>query len=131
MTSVDFHVTAKVRGCARPRVTRNGTYIPKTTREYQKAVKDAFKSTGAGKMTGPIAVSIDVFRKLPSGEPKSVTHKPDTVRPDADNIAKTILDALNGLAWEDDNQVVFLCVQKHPRSRAQKEDCVVVNIRRA
>jgi Holliday junction resolvase RusA-like endonuclease len=29
-------------------------------------------------------------------------------RPDIDNLAKLVLDALNGVAWEDDNQVAML-----------------------
>ena len=35
-----------------------------------------------------------------------------TKKPDADNIAKAILDALNGLAFYDDAQVVYLQVSK-------------------
>ena len=33
-------------------------------------------------------------------------------KPDADNIAKAILDSLNGLAYKDDNQIVDLSVKK-------------------
>ena len=33
-------------------------------------------------------------------------------KPDCDNIAKIILDALNGLAYDDDAQVVQLSVKK-------------------
>jgi Holliday junction resolvase RusA-like endonuclease len=33
-----------------------------------------------------------------------------TKKPDADNIAKVILDALNGIAYRDDTQVVDLTV---------------------
>ena len=35
-----------------------------------------------------------------------------TKKPDTDNIAKTILDSLNGIAFEDDKQVVALLVKK-------------------
>lgn len=33
-------------------------------------------------------------------------------KPDADNVAKSILDALNGLAYKDDSQVANLLVFK-------------------
>jgi Holliday junction resolvase RusA-like endonuclease len=33
-------------------------------------------------------------------------------KPDLDNIAKTVLDALNGVCYEDDAQVVILSVTK-------------------
>jgi Holliday junction resolvase RusA-like endonuclease len=35
-----------------------------------------------------------------------------TIKPDTDNIAKSILDSLNGIAYKDDKQVVKLTVEK-------------------
>ena len=35
-----------------------------------------------------------------------------TKRPDADNVAKIVLDGLNKVAWEDDTQVVEMMVIK-------------------
>lgn len=43
--------------------------------------------------------------------------QPDTLKPDADNIAKTVLDGLNGKAFKDDSQVTTLKVIKAPRMR--------------
>lgn len=36
-----------------------------------------------------------------------------TKKPDADNLAKAVLDALNGIAWADDCQVCELNIKKH------------------
>lgn len=36
-----------------------------------------------------------------------------TVKPDTDNIAKSILDSLNGIAYLDDKQFVKLEVEKY------------------
>ena len=36
----------------------------------------------------------------------------DTKRPDADNLQKFVLDALEGIAYEDDAQVVSIAVKK-------------------
>ena len=36
-----------------------------------------------------------------------------TKKPDADNIAKAVCDALNGIAYKDDSQVVDLTVRKY------------------
>ena len=44
-----------------------------------------------------------------------------TKKPDADNIAKAILDALNGLAYYDDAQVVHLEVQKRYSNEPRAE----------
>ena len=35
------------------------------------------------------------------------------MKPDTDNIAKSVLDALNGLAYGDDKQIVELKVRKY------------------
>ena len=42
-------------------------------------------------------------------------------RLDADNIAKSILDGLTGVAYEDDDQVVELLVKKHKVKRKEEE----------
>lgn len=112
-----FEVRGEVVGSARPRVTRHGTYIPAKTRRYRETIKGNFIEQGGRVMRGPLSVRIDVYRKLPKSRPKRMESEPDTFKPDVDNIAKNVLDALNGLAWEDDSQVVALTVRKWPRRR--------------
>lgn len=51
---------------------------------------------------------------------------PDTQKPDADNIAKLVLDALNGHAYADDSQVAALYVVKSPRVRGDTQRMEVV-----
>ena len=65
----------------------------------------------------PVAVRIDAYGPLPESRPKSITSEPYTFKPDADNIAKLVLDGMNGAVWGDDNQVVELHVVKWPRMR--------------
>lgn len=124
-----FTVTGRVVGSARPRVTKYGTYIPKPTRDYRARIKGAFIEAGGLRMGGPLSVRVDVYRALPRSRPKRVESEPDTFKPDVDNIGKNVLDALNGIAWDDDSQVVELTVRKHPRTRAQER--IVVEIGRA
>lgn len=38
--------------------------------------------------------------------------KPHTQKPDCDNLGKTVLDALNRIAWADDGQVASLTIRK-------------------
>ena len=45
-------------------------------------------------------------------------------KPDADNIGKIILDALNGIAYADDNQVTQLNIKKNYGSKS----CIKVKI---
>ena len=55
---------------------------------------------------------------MPESWPKSKKAKAlagiitPTVKPDADNLAKSVCDSLNGVAWADDKQVIKLHVIK-------------------
>lgn len=64
-----------------------------------------------------VAVRLTIDAVFP--RPKSMTRKrgpnprePKTGKPDVDNVAKSVLDALNGLAWADDSAVACLTVRK-------------------
>lgn len=124
MASVSFDVLGKVMGKGRPRFTRSGRpYTPKATRDYEMAIRDAFENAPERPpepFSGPIAVCIKTYRKLPKSTPKSVIREPDTHKPDIDNVAKIVLDALNGVAWEDDAQVVSLTASKLDRTRSHE-----------
>lgn len=52
---------------------------------------------------------VAMLSTVKSGPRKGLTRKLD-----ADNIGKAVLDALNGIAWADDDQVTDLRVRKEP-----------------
>ena len=119
--AVDFDVPL-VRGKGRVRFMRQTgrTYTPDATAEAMERVRSAYMTRAQGTMAPkgvPVMVEIDTYRPLPKSRPKRVTHEPDVYKPDADNVAKLVLDALNGTAWTDDTQVTHLVVQKHHRTR--------------
>lgn len=66
----------------------------------------------------PVKVSILAFYAIPASETKKRkalmrnNEISPTVKPDWDNIDKIVCDALNGLAWKDDAQVVEAYVEK-------------------
>jgi Holliday junction resolvase RusA-like endonuclease len=118
------HVIEGVMGKARPRVTRSGhAYTPKNTVNYENYVKLKYVADGGERREGPIKAVIHVFYEIP----QSATKKRRTAileglelptkKPDADNIAKIILDSLNGIAFHDDSQVTSLEIE----SITQKE----------
>lgn len=49
-----------------------------------------------------------------------------TKKPDADNVLKAVLDALNGLAWVDDAQVFSATVRKFVCSGDCMPRCEIV-----
>lgn len=115
-------VFGKVVGKARPRFTRRGrAYTPKATVEFEQRIRDAWLRAGHPCALGPVKVQIVSIRPLPKSAPKRRNGEPDVFKPDADNIAKAVLDALNGYAYKDDSQVTGLAVAKWNRYRDSAE----------
>ena len=114
-----FEILGKPYGKGRPRFTRNGhTYTPAETTNYENLVRLAYQQAGCEKLEGEIVATIKAVYPIPKSTSKkkraemlAVNIRP-TVKPDCDNIAKTILDALNKIAYDDDSQVVGLGVVK-------------------
>ncbi len=103
------------KGKGRPRFnSRNKTaYTPAKTRHYEAALKDvAIKVMGDQPLLeGPLQVEITASMSVPKSWSKSKKAaallnilKP-IKRPDFDNYAKSV-DALNGVVWFDDSQIV-------------------------
>ncbi len=76
----------------RPRVTRGNTYTPPTSEAYERKVGMCARMAGLRKGPGEFVVSLSFFMAT-------------SRRVDVDNLVKSQLDALNGIAWEDDSQV--------------------------
>ena len=105
----------------RPRVSTRGgfarAYVPAThpVHAYRQALAAAARDAGAGVHGEPVDVVIDVVFARPKSHMRKSGVKPDapkTPRIDLDNCAKAVLDALNGVAWEDDSQVTRLVIGK-------------------
>lgn len=106
-------------------------------RDNKDAIADAFWAAARRQHPGldpvapkgtPVRVAICTERGVLSAFPKrDGDSHPDVQKPDADNDAKLVLDALNGLAWEDDQQVNDLHVIKRDRTRGT-EPRTLVNI---
>ena len=95
-------------------------YTPKETTEHEEAIARAWKEkNGLTPYQGPVIVRIVFGLKIPKSTSKArIKQMLDRkirpiVKPDVDNCAKSVLDALNGLAYEDDNQIVSLSVRKY------------------
>ena len=133
MPRVTFAVDV-VTGKARPRILRNGHgYTPARTVQAQHAVAEAYRRActsayGTVLCAGPhvpVFLAVKTSRPLPKGRPKSMLAEPDTYKPDWDNIGKLVSDALNGVAYADDAQVVRAMVAKLPRTRDGGEQTLV------
>ena len=96
-----FQVPGEPVGKGRPRFTRQGrAYTPAKTAKYENLVSLAFQQMYPNHVPFENAVEMKMIAYFSIPKSWSKTKKPDT-----DNIAK-VKDALNGIAFKDDSQVV-------------------------
>lgn len=106
-------------GKERPRHTKSGhTYTPEKTKAYEAKVAACFRKAHGKRLDGPVFLAITAYMPIPKRATKADRAAMEAgarlpmKRPDADNIAKVCMDALNGLAYHDDAQVIGLSVLK-------------------
>ena len=130
MTCHSFEVPF-VRGKGRVRFARamGRTYTPDATAEAMQLIRQEWGDRPCAPAGVPVTVRIVTMRPIPKSRPKKIVAEPDVYKPDADNVAKLVLDALTGVAYEDDAQVVRVCVTKARRRRGVDEH-MTITIRR-
>lgn len=130
MTAIQTFIPGEPKAQPRPRAFAfNGSarvYDPGTAEGWKSAVALGFKDYQGALITGPLRVEIDLYFSRPKGHfgsgrnadrLKESAPSHHLRKPDGDNCAKAILDALSeksGIGvWKDDTQVVELLVRKH------------------
>ena len=103
----------QIVGKQRPRATYHGNvirlYTPGKTRDFEQMVRDEWlREIGDeyADFDGPVDVMVTYARELAKSNPKYWVGRADLGKPDIDNVLKAVLDALNGVAYKDDSQVV-------------------------
>jgi Holliday junction resolvase RusA-like endonuclease len=127
---IHFQIEGDPKGKGRPRFTRAGkftrVYTDKQTLDYESLIKSfAMEAMGS---TDPLETAVSVFLYIRHPIPKSYSKKRTeaclsglerpTKKPDWDNVSKTICDAMNGIVYLDDAQVVNAHVTKVYASNA-------------
>ncbi len=112
MKSVTFVVPGEPVGKQRPGDGKYGRYTPAKTRLYEEKVRAAYRAACPGEyFHGRFSAGYRAYYRIPdswSKKKKEAAEGDELVigKPDADNILKIILDALNGVAYDDDR---FMC----------------------
>ena len=103
----------------RPRFTRTGhAYTPQKTAHYEAQIRAIYDLHRGVHFEGPISVKMVFNMPIPKSFTKKVKRQIEdgdyqhTKKPDLDNLAKAVLDALNGLAFDDDSQIVKINMEK-------------------
>lgn len=120
---MQFIVKGKPQGKKRPRFSSisHTIYTPSETQTYEHQIALAFKAGGGRCIpTGQcVAVAVTAFFPVPKSYSKGKRTacidgdiRPDK-KPDVDNVLKVVLDALNGVAYDDDKQVIEAICRKY------------------
>lgn len=98
----------------RPRFGSGHTFTPKKTKDAEQAIYIAALQARIRPLSANISMSITFYLS------------PKSHAADIDNLAKTVLDGLNGTAYKDDKQVVRLHLSKQyidsPRTEIAMEE---------
>lgn len=132
---ISFSIPGDPKGKGRPRFGQGRTYTPQSTAAYEDFIRFCYNlryhqnSPIAADI--PLSVNINAVFEIPKSfsKAKRAAALKDEIRPtkkpDCDNVIKIILDALNGLAYADDKQVV--CVSCEKRYGEQSRVNVEIN----
>ena len=120
---IQFTVFGEPVAQGRPRFARMGAgvraYDPEKSRTYKDYVRAAALEVKPDvPLEGPLLLMVEAYRSIP----KSMSKKKQaaalagslqpTTKPDLDNIIKGLKDALKGIIWRDDSQVVNIIAGK-------------------
>lgn len=124
MSQVHFTVPGQPQGKGRPRIGKVGKharmFTPEKTVAYESLVGLFASQAMQGKplIAGPVSVSMMLVFGIPASWSKKKRTQAQnaeiwpTTKPDMDNVVKAVFDAINGVVWVDDVQVVNLAVSK-------------------
>ena len=118
----------------RPRLGKGYTYTPQKTVNYETLVRELYiLQNFRQQLEGELVMTVRAYFTVPKSASKKKAAdmvagriRP-TKRPDWDNVGKIISDALNGLAYHDDSQIVSATVEKwyslEPRVEVELREC--------
>jgi Holliday junction resolvase RusA-like endonuclease len=122
LKEIELTIPGPPRGKGRPRFRRAGkyvqTYSPDQTVSYENLIKLLWIEKQHEKLSGALELVITAFFPIPKSKSKkqqeamSSGQVRPTVKIDVDNLAKIVMDGLQGIAFDDDKQIVSLKADK-------------------
>lgn len=132
-------IPGEMRGKGRPRFSARGGFARAYTDAKTASAETWVKACAVEAMAGRemLTEAIEMVVAITVGIPPSWTKKKSrdaaigavrpTGKPDVDNCVKLLADALNGIVWRDDSQIVALTVTKAYGTQPRTD--VVVKVR--
>lgn len=104
--------------------------------QFEKECKRIFKQNTPKNWVkdGIFSVSILCYFEIEKSSTKKETEQKSgnyyTKKPDADNIAKGVQDAMSGIVFNDDNQVAVLNVEKYYNCLKDEKAVAIIKVKR-
>ena len=120
-----FTIFGEAKGKGRPRFRTRGrfvqTYTDEATTNYENLVKLSYINSGSSSYLNDetLKAYIRIYQSIPKSESKKRASQMlegkirPTKKPDIDNVLKSIFDALNKVAFNDDTQIVEIQCAKY------------------
>ena len=117
-----YHITipGKPFPLQRPRFSNGHTFDPQANRDAKQVIAQLGRLEIPEPLQGPVVMELTFYKQRPKAHRKRTgeltknapVHWAGKKRDDIDNLIKTVLDGLNGVAFEDDGQVMQLTAEK-------------------
>ncbi|GAH87203.1 unnamed protein product, partial [marine sediment metagenome] len=117
---ISLTIPGEPRAKQRPKWFKHGTYTPEKTVSYETYIKELFTIKYSEFMPKEEALTLHIWAGLLM--PKSTSKKKlgmmklgilePAKKPDVDNILKTVMDALEKLAYKNDSQICHVVIDK-------------------
>lgn len=131
-------IPGEPKGKARPKFDSRSrrAYTPSDTKKYEKQISDLYhlNYSGLAFPDGALDLRIRAYFGVPKSDSAKTTLRKlanvirPTKKPDMDNIVKIVADALNGVAFRDDAQIVDCMVRKF-YSNSPRVEITIENIK--
>ena len=121
MSSFELVIPGPPRGKGRPRFANGRTFTDAKTAGMEELVRQVWLEAGRPRLEGPLALKLELHVARPkshyrtNGELSALGVRTlwPVRKPDVDNALKLVADALNGLAYQDDVQIVAAYVRRY------------------
>ena len=110
MTAVRFDIPIKPIPKGRPRLGMGKVYTPQRTKKFEDHVRFITRASFNAKGIKPFQKEVFVYVWF-CFKGKNVGYN-YTSTSDIDNLQKSIFDGMNGVAYNDDKQIVFVYAEK-------------------
>ena len=111
---IQFSIPMKPKAKERPRFGQGHAYSATKTKGAEKLVKEYAEAATTAPIEGPVDVAMWFQFAIPQSWSKAKKANPPacTKRPDLDNLAKLVMDAIQGVVFADDASVTSLQLHK-------------------